>query len=105
MKEVLIVEDDEGCMSIYKYAISDFGNFNITGVRSEKEAKRYLNKKFDYLILDGFRGACFSLYPKIKADKKIIITGTEEIFKACKSRNIKSLLKPIKIKELEEFLK
>ncbi len=105
MKKILIVEDDVEVMEVYKFYLKMIGKFSISESYSEKETERYLNKKFDYAILDGLGGACFDLYPQIKADTKVIFTGDGEIYEKCKLKNIKSYLKPVKIKEFEEILK
>ncbi len=106
MKKILVVEDNKTSMKVYENYLSWIGGFKMYRASSVKETEQnYSREKFDCAILDGLEGACFGLYPQIKADKKIIITGDTDIFEKCKSENIASHLKPICINELEDLLK
>lgn len=112
-KSILIVEDDEDLIGIYK-EILELHEFNVeTALNGEEGVKKYIEKKPSLVIMDGDM-PILNGYEAFKQIKKInntanviIITGFSENElrgkEAIKEGLIKIISKPLGIKRLLEL--
>lgn len=98
---VLFVDDDEHARSQCKTFLEDYG-YELVLADSAEEAKKYSDEQFDIAIIDGLGGRCFELIKEIKAERKVIVSGTEEIVNMAKKQGIKAYLKPQYIMDIIE---
>ena len=96
MSRVLIVEDDLSMARAYNRALGSMG-YDVTLSNSPEDARKYVDREFDILILDGLNGVCFDLHDELNAKRKMIISGSPGICEKAKEKSIEAHQKPLNL--------
>ena len=91
----LAVDDDQAILKSYISYFKYCKEYELTTANSLKEAENLSGSSFDVAIVDGLEGICFELLPKINAKRKVILTGSEDIYKTAKDKGLEVYMKPI----------
>lgn len=88
-KTVLIVEDYLGLAKAYELLLKDKG-YETTIATSAREALQYKERQFTLAVFDGLEGQCFEVIDKIRAERKIILSGDDLIVSRAKKMGLEA---------------
>ncbi len=74
--------------------------YEIITALNKKDALKYYGREFDVIVLDGLERECFELAKDLSAKRKIIFTGSKEVYRKAESQGFEAQMKPKYIPEV-----